>query len=141
LGLFRQCGIFRVEFGTVPTVWYFSNRFWDCSDNVVFSLSEQSQNLLAIYHTVGTVPKSTRKIPHCRNSPKIYSKNTTLSEQSKNLLAIYQTVETVPKSTRTIPHCRNSPKIYFLLDFVAMLTVCYFSIGFRSYTDNVVFFY
>ena len=64
------------------------------------------------YHTVGTVPKSTRKIPHCRNSPEIYSKNTTLSEQSQNLLEKYHTVGTVPKSTHNIPHCRNSSKIY-----------------------------
>jgi uncharacterized membrane protein YciS (DUF1049 family) len=29
----------------------------------------------------------------------------------------------------------------FLLDFVAMSTVWYLSIGFRSYADSVVFFY
>ena len=57
--LFRQCGIFYfsvrfwnrsdsveffvflVDFGTVPTVWYFlffflAVRFWNCSDSVVF---------------------------------------------------------------------------------------------------------
>ena len=37
-----------------------------------------------IYHTVGTVPKSIKKIPHCGNSSKIY---------------------------RKIPHCGNSSKI------------------------------
>ena len=28
--------IFLLEFGPVPTVWYFSIRFWTCSDSVVF---------------------------------------------------------------------------------------------------------
>ena len=36
LELFRQCGIFLLDFGTVLTVWYFSIRFWNCSDSVVF---------------------------------------------------------------------------------------------------------
>ena len=27
---------FLFDFGTVPTVWYFSIRFWNCSDSVVF---------------------------------------------------------------------------------------------------------
>jgi hypothetical protein len=51
LELFRQCGIFVLDFGTVPTVWYFlldfgtvltvwylRIRFWNCSDSVVFSV-------------------------------------------------------------------------------------------------------
>jgi hypothetical protein len=41
LELFQQCGIFLLDFGTVPTVWYFP---------------------IGLYHTVGTVPKSNRKI-------------------------------------------------------------------------------
>jgi len=36
LELFRQCGIFLLDFGTVPTVLYFSIGFWNCSDSVVF---------------------------------------------------------------------------------------------------------
>jgi hypothetical protein len=36
------------------------------------------------YHTVGTVPKSNIKIPHCGNSSKIKYKNTTLWEQFQN---------------------------------------------------------
>ena len=36
LDLFRQCGIFLLDFGPVLTVWYFSIRFWTCSDSVVF---------------------------------------------------------------------------------------------------------
>ena len=35
LELFRQCGIVLLDFGTVPTVWYYSVRFWNCSDSVV----------------------------------------------------------------------------------------------------------
>jgi hypothetical protein len=37
LELFRQCGIFVLDFGTVPIVWYFRIGFWNCSDSVVFS--------------------------------------------------------------------------------------------------------
>ena len=44
LDLFWQCGIFcfifRMDLGTVPTVWYFllyfSIGFWNCSDSVIF---------------------------------------------------------------------------------------------------------
>jgi hypothetical protein len=32
---------------------------------------EQFQNLIEKYHTVGTIPKSNRKIPHCWNNFKI----------------------------------------------------------------------
>jgi hypothetical protein len=35
------------------------------------TLSEQFQNLIEKYHTVRTVPKSNRKIPHCQNNSKI----------------------------------------------------------------------
>jgi hypothetical protein len=34
------------------------------------TLSEQFQKQKEKYHTVGTVPKTNRKIPHCRNSHK-----------------------------------------------------------------------
>jgi hypothetical protein len=70
LELFPQCGIFLLDFGIVPTVWYFSIGFWNCSHSVV--------------HTVGTITKSNRKIPHCGNNSKIQWKNTTLSEQFQN---------------------------------------------------------
>ena len=36
LELFRQCAVFLLDFGTVPTVWCFSIRFWNYSDSVVF---------------------------------------------------------------------------------------------------------
>jgi hypothetical protein len=39
--------VFLLDFGTVPTVWYFSIRFWYCSNSV------------------------DRQIPHCWNSTKI----------------------------------------------------------------------
>jgi hypothetical protein len=63
-----------LDFGTVPTVLYFSVGFWNCSNSVVFFywiLELQLQNPIEKYHTVGTVPKSNRKIQHCRNSSKI----------------------------------------------------------------------
>jgi hypothetical protein len=34
LELFRQCGIFLLVVGTVPTVWYFSIGCWNCSENM-----------------------------------------------------------------------------------------------------------
>ena len=34
--MFRQCGIFLLVVGNVPTVWYFSIGCWKCSDRVVF---------------------------------------------------------------------------------------------------------
>ena len=34
--LFRQCGIVLLDSGTVPTVWYCSIGFRNCSDSVVF---------------------------------------------------------------------------------------------------------
>jgi hypothetical protein len=79
LGLFQQCCILLLDFGTVPTVWYFPIGFWSCSNSVVFfywilELFQQCgiyQNPIVKYHTVETVPKSNRKIPHCRNSSKI----------------------------------------------------------------------
>jgi hypothetical protein len=37
---------------------------------------EQFQNPIEKYNTVGKVPKSNRKIPHCWNSSKIQKKNT-----------------------------------------------------------------
>jgi hypothetical protein len=136
-------------------VWYFSSRFWDCSDSVVFfrntphcrnspeiyskntTLSEQSQNLLEKYHTVGTVPKSTRKIPHCRNSPKIYSQYTTLSKQSRNLLEKYHTVGTVPKSEYILGLFRQCG--IFRVDFGTVPTVWYFSSRFWDCSDSVVY--
>jgi hypothetical protein len=36
--LFRQCGIFLLYFGTVPTVWYFSIIFRNCSECGIFLL-------------------------------------------------------------------------------------------------------
>ena len=36
LELSRRCGIFLLDLGTVPTVWYFSVRSWNCHDGVVF---------------------------------------------------------------------------------------------------------
>ena len=36
LELLRQCGIFLLDFGTVPTVLYFPIGFWNCYDSVVF---------------------------------------------------------------------------------------------------------
>jgi hypothetical protein len=64
LELFQQCCIFLFDFGTVPTVLYFSIGFWSCSNSVVNKR----------YHAVGTFPKSNRKTkrkPHCRNNSKI----------------------------------------------------------------------
>jgi hypothetical protein len=75
LELFQQCCIFLLDFGAVPTVLYFSIGFWNCSNSVVFFywilLLEQFQNPIEKYNTVGTVPKSNRKIQHCWNSSKI----------------------------------------------------------------------
>ena len=39
-----------------------------------------------------------KKIPHCQNSSKIISENTTLSEQCRNHAEKYHTVRTVPKN-------------------------------------------
>jgi hypothetical protein len=50
LELFRQCDVFVLDFGTVPTVWKNT------------TLSEQFQNVIEKHHTLGTVPKSNRKI-------------------------------------------------------------------------------
>jgi hypothetical protein len=58
---------------------------------------EQFQNPIEKYNTVGTVPKSNRKI--------------LLLEQFQNPIKKYNTVGTVPKSNRKIPHCWNSSKI------------------------------
>jgi hypothetical protein len=68
-------------------------------------ISEQFQNLIEKCHTVGTVPKSNRKIAHCQNNSKIQYKNVTLWEQFQNLIEKCHTVRTVPKSNRKIPHC------------------------------------
>jgi hypothetical protein len=75
------------------------------------TLSEQFRNYIGKYHTVRTVPKSCRKIPHCQNSSEIMSKNTTLSEQFRNHVEKYHTVRTVQKLCRKIPHCQNSSEI------------------------------
>jgi hypothetical protein len=68
--------IFLLDFGHVLTVWYFSIRFWTCSDSMKWKtknniLSEHVQNLIEKYHTVRTCPKSNRKIPYCQNISKI----------------------------------------------------------------------
>jgi predicted LPLAT superfamily acyltransferase len=86
-------------FDTVPTVWYFSIRFWYCSNSVVYFVFLLDFGTVPTvwyffvfiekYHTVRTVPKSNRK-----------TKNTTLLEQYQNLIE-------KPK----IPHCWNSTKI------------------------------
>jgi hypothetical protein len=74
LELFRQCGIFLFVFVAVPTVWYFSICFCNCSDSVVFfylfPTVGTGTKKIEKYHTVGTVTKTIRKIPHCRNSYK-----------------------------------------------------------------------
>ena len=36
VSIFPLSMILRLDFGTVLTVWYFSIRFWNCSDSVVF---------------------------------------------------------------------------------------------------------
>jgi hypothetical protein len=72
---------------------------------------EQFQNPIEKYNTVGTAPKSNRKIQHCRDSSKIQQKNTTLLEQLQNPIEKYNTVGTAPKSNRKIQHCQNSSKI------------------------------
>ena len=90
------------------------------------TLSEQFRNNVEKYHTVRTVQKLYRKIPHCQNSSEIMSKNITLSEQFRNDVEYttvsehfrnhvekYHTVRTVPKSCRKIPHCRNSSEIMY----------------------------
>ena len=64
LELSRQCGIFIfLDFGTVPTVWYFCfSIFWNCSDSMVFlffyilELSRQCGIFVFLYfETVPTV--------------------------------------------------------------------------------------
>jgi hypothetical protein len=79
--MFWQNGIFLLDFGHVLTVWYFSIRFWTCSDSMVFFyiLSEHVQNLIEKYHTVRTCPKSNRKIVE---SGKIDTPNTQLHDHS-----------------------------------------------------------
>ena len=52
--------IFLLDFGTVPTVWYFSIGFWNCSNSVVFSywileLFQQCGIFLLDFGTVPTV--------------------------------------------------------------------------------------
>jgi hypothetical protein len=68
LELFQKCGIFLLDFRTVPTVLYFSIGFWSCSNSVVFFYWILS---IEKYNTVGTAPKSNRKIQHYWNSSKI----------------------------------------------------------------------
>jgi hypothetical protein len=96
--LFWQCGIFRHDFGTVLTVWYFSIWFLNCSDSVVYfyMISEEK------YNTVRAVPKSCRKIPHCQKSSEI---------MLKKHVEKYNTVRAVPKSCKKIPHCQNSSEM------------------------------
>jgi hypothetical protein len=120
-----QCGIFLLDFGTVPTVWYFSIRFFNCSDSVVFFYYK---NLIEKYHTVGTVLKSNRK-----------TQNSALSEQLKNLIEKCHTVGTVQKSNKIFELYRQCG--IFLLHFGTVPTVWYFSIRFLNCSDSVVFFF
>ena len=58
--LFLLCCIFLLDFGTVPTVCYFSIGFWNCSNSVVFSywileLFRQCGIFLLDFGTVTTV--------------------------------------------------------------------------------------
>ena len=60
LELFQQCGIFLLDFRTVPTVWYFSIGIWNCSNSVVFfywilELFRQCGIFLLDFGTVPTV--------------------------------------------------------------------------------------
>jgi hypothetical protein len=96
---FRQCGIFLLDFGTVPTVLCFSFLFIiDCSlEALTFLLFIKMICICTFYYLL-----------------KIYSvqkKNTTLLEQFQNSIEKYNTVGTVPKSNRKIQHCWNSSKI------------------------------
>jgi hypothetical protein len=75
------------------------------------TLSEQFRNHVEKYHTVRTVQKLCRKIPHSQNSSKSMCKNTSLSEQFRNNVEKYHTVRTVEKLCRKIPHCQNSSEI------------------------------
>jgi hypothetical protein len=57
--LFRQCGIFLLNFVALLTVWYFSIGFRSYSDS--------------------KATKSNKKIPHCQHSYEFQQDNTTLS--------------------------------------------------------------
>jgi hypothetical protein len=122
--LFWQCGIFLHDYGTVLKVWYFSTWFRNCSDSVVFfdntTLSEQFRN-------------------HVRN--------TTLSEQFRNHVGNTTLSELFGNhvgNTTLSKQFRNHAEKYhfdiFLHDFRTVLTVWYFSTGFRNCADSVVFF-
>jgi hypothetical protein len=56
--LFRQCGIFLLDYRTIPHI---RNSSWIQQKNT--TLSEQFLNTIEQCHTVGTVPESNRKIP------------------------------------------------------------------------------
>jgi hypothetical protein len=95
IGVCLSSRILPHDFGTVLTLWYFLHDFGTVLTVWYFfyMISEQ-------YHTVRTVPKLYRKIPHCQNSSEIILENTTLSEQFRNHAEKYHTVRTVPKSCR-----------------------------------------
>jgi hypothetical protein len=96
-----------LDFGNVPTVWYFLFFPKAIRKTKNTTLSKHFQN-----------PIEKQKIPHCRNISKIQKKNKK-----------YHTVGTFPKSNRKtknttlsehfqnpieklkIPHCRNISKI------------------------------
>jgi hypothetical protein len=111
---FWQCGIFRYDFGTVLTVWYFSTRFWNCSDSIFHVICTRPGKWTVMYLCVRSIcvclsSRSYRKIPHCQNSSEIILENTTLSEQFRNHIGKYHTVRTVPKSCRKILELRQTP--------------------------------
>jgi hypothetical protein len=122
--------IFLLVFETVPTVWYFSIGFWNCSDSVVFfywffKLFRQCGIFLLVFETVPTVV--------------FFYWFFKLFRQCGIFLLVFQTVPTVWYFLLVF---QTVPTVwYFLLVFETVPTVWYFSIGFWNCSDGVVFFY
>ena len=113
--LFWQCGIFRYDFWTVLTVWYFPIWFRNCSDSVVF-FYKISELLWQYFSTWSVQGQESELSCICVLGVSVFA----------SVLGFYRMI------SELFWQCD-----IFLHDFGTVLTVWYF----RNCSDSVVFFY
>ena len=145
--LFWQCGIFRNDFWTVLTVWYFATWFLNCSDSVLFFNMISELFWQCIFPTWFLNCSHRVVFPtwflNCSDSVVF---PTSLRSYSDSVVFFYMISELVWQcSISYIVSELFWQCCVFLHDFVTALTMLYFSAcfstRFQNCSDSVVFFY
>ena len=123
---FWQCGVFRHDFGIVPTVWYFSTWFRNCFDSVVFPTWFPNYCYSVVFPTW---------FLNCSDSVVF----PTLFLNYSGSVVFFYMISELYMFVYMIWEMFWQFDI-FLHDFRTVLTVWYFSTWFRNCADSVAFF-